>query len=177
MRQGPTLGQGLGASHSPHPVQQKPQARNSVTESRVFRPLFSESPCPSENVLLLQLSPSKGRGLTTETQPAEAETTARRRSGITTSLSCQVRFWSSGSCSIGPLKKDGRLESTLTNQDAGWLSRGAGRFRRFPTETAWGSMGAWEFCGGLRLLCGVLAGRGFALLLRGWARLSVHQGW
>lgn len=51
---------------------------------------------------------------------------ACRSSGITTSLSCQVRFRSSGSCSIGPLRMDRRLGSTLTNQDAGWLSGGRG---------------------------------------------------
>lgn len=54
-----------------------------------------------------------------------------------------MRFRSSGSCSIGPLRRDRRLGSTLTNQDAGWLSGGRGGVASggFPAATAWG---AWE---------------------------------
>lgn len=98
----------------------------SVTDSRVVPPLFSESPCPSGAILRLRLNPSTGGALTTETQPEEPEMAACRSSGLTTSLSCQVRFRSSGSCSIGPLRRDRRLGSTLANQDAGWLSGGRG---------------------------------------------------
>lgn len=99
---------------------------HSVPDSRVVPPQFSESPCPSGTILLLRLNPSTGEALTTETQPGEPETAACRSSGITTSLGCQVRFRSSGSCSIGPLRRVRRLGSTLANQDAGWLSRGEG---------------------------------------------------
>lgn len=117
---------------------------HSVPDSRVVPPQFSESPCPSGTILLLRLNPSTGEALTTETQPGEPETAACRSSGITTSLGCQVRFRSSGSCSIGPLRRVRRLGSTLANQDAGWLSRGgrgARRFRRFPCSYCVGSVG------------------------------------
>lgn len=171
------------ASRSPHPIGQKlsrPPPRRvcvfpySVTDSRVVPPLFSESPCPSGTILLLRLNPATGGALTTETQPEEPEMAACRSSALTTSLSCQVRFRSSGSCSIGPLRRDRRLGSTLANQDAGWLSGVGGAslpaVSPQPLRREHGSVGV---CGGLRLLCGVLAGRGFMLLLLGWARLRL----
>lgn len=141
---GPKLSLGLGSSHSLHPIRQKaqdhppppPPPRLWVpafrADSRVVLPLFSESPSPSGTILLLRLNPSTGGALTTKTQPEEPETAACRSSGITTSLSCQVRFRSSGSCSIGPLRRVRRLGSTLANQDAGWLSGGGGRGASLP---------------------------------------------
>lgn len=109
---------------------------------------------------LRQQSPPAGRALTTETQPAEPEAAARRSSGITMSLSCRVRVWSTGSCSIGPWKRARRLGSAPTNQRERWLSRGRVASGGFLSFCA-GSSGAWEFCAGLRLLCRVSAGRGF----------------